>query len=61
MKTFNVTLYSTYTVNVDETKYDDSYDVYDEAINKAKKRAEIYDFDCGYSDVEEIEYDPEFD
>lgn len=52
MKTFNVTLSATYTVNADD---------YREAIIKAKSRSEVYDLDAGASDVEEIEYDPEFD
>ena len=51
MKTFNVTLSATYTVNaMDE----------DEAIEKAFDKAEVSDLDV-WNDVEEIEYDPEFD
>ncbi len=52
MKTFNVTLSATYTVNADD---------YREAVAKAKGRAEVYDLDAGASDVEELDYDPEFD
>ena len=52
MRTFNVTLSATYTVNaVDEM----------DAIYKAKQRAEVYDLDCGSSDIEELDYDPEYD
>lgn len=52
MKTYNITLSATYTVNAKSN---------DEAIRKAKMKAEFSDFDAGYSDIEELEYDPEFD
>lgn len=52
MRTFNVTLSAQYTVNAETI---------DEAIDKAKNRAEVYDLDAGNSDVEEIDYDEEFD
>lgn len=51
MKTFNVTLSATYTVNAMNE---------DEAIEKAYDKAEVSDLDV-WNDVEEIEYDPEFD
>lgn len=50
MKTFNITLSVTYTVNaVDE----------DEAIEKAYNMAEVSDLYEDY--IEELDYDPEFD
>ena len=52
MRTFNVTLSATYTVNAD---------TYEDALNKAKNRAEVADLDAGYSDIEEIDYSEEFD
>lgn len=52
VKTFNVTLSATYTVNAN---------TYEEALNKAKRRAKVSDLDAGYSDVEEIDYDKKFD
>ena len=51
MRTFNVTLSATYTVNADNE---------DEAIEKAYGKAEVSDLGV-WHDVEEIDYDPEFD
>ena len=52
MKTYNVTLSATFTVNADTIE---------DAIKKAKQKAEWSDFDAGGSDIEELDYDPEFD
>ena len=52
LHTYNVTLSATYTVNATS---------YHEAIKKARERAEVCDLDAGYSDIEEITYDPDFD
>ena len=52
LHTYNVMLSATYTVNATS---------YDEAIKKARERAEVYELDAGYIDIEELPYDPEFD
>lgn len=51
MRTFNVTLSATYTVNADNE---------DEAIEKAYGKAKVSDLGV-WHDVEELDYDPEFD
>ena len=52
MHTYNVTLSATYTVNAENEE---------QAISRARLLAEVSDLDAGYGDVEEIDYDSEYD